>query len=195
MEQDLRPIIAKNIATLRIGHHMTQIELSEKLRYSDKAVSKWERAAAVPDVFVLKKLSEIFEVSVDYLLTEHEGEISPPPPPPETEKNPSAIAMLSFIGVWTLASLLFFLTWIFLPPAHWQIFIYALPVSLITLLVFSALWGNKKSTFFLLFLLIPTVLLSIYIALLSYHLWFLFVLIFPAELILTLCFNLNKKKK
>ncbi len=194
MEQDLRAIIAKNIASLRNSRRMTQFELSEKLRYSDKAVSKWERAAALPDVFVLKKLSEIFEVSVDYLLTEHEGE-TPPPPPPEAEKNPSVIAMLSFIGVWTLASLLFFMTWIFFPPAHWQIFIYALPASLITLLVFSALWGNKKSTFFLLFLLIPSVLLSLYIALLPYHLWFLFVLILPAEVILTLCFNLNKKKK
>ncbi len=194
MEPDLRQIIAKNIAMLRIGHHMTQFELSERLRYSDKAVSKWERAAAVPDVFVLKQLSEIFGVSVDYLLAEHEGE-GLPPPPPKTEKNLSAITMLSFIGVWTLAVVLFLMTWIFFPPAHWQIFIYALPVSLIVLLVFSAIFGNKKTTFLLLFLLIPSILLTLYIVFLPYRLWILFILTLPAEIILALCFNVTKRKK
>ncbi len=194
MEQDLRQIIAKNIATLRMGHHMTQFELSEKLRYSDKAVSKWERAAAVPDVFVLKQLSEIFRVSVDYLLSEHEGEALPPPPP-KTEKNRSVITMLSFIGVWTLAVVLFLMTWIFFPPAHWQIFVYALPASLITLLVFSTIWGNKKTTFLILFLLIPTLLLTLYILFLPYQLWVLFILALPAEIILALCFNVTKRKK
>ncbi len=194
MEQDLREIIAKNIATLRAGRHMTQFELSEKLRYSDKAVSKWERAAAVPDVFVLKQLSEIFEVSVDYLLEPHEGEPLPAPPP-KAEKNRSAITMLSFFAVWTLAVVLFLVTWIFFPPAHWQIFIYALPVSLITLLVFSGLWGNRRTTFLILFALLPSLLLTLYIIFLPYRLWLLFILALPAEIILTLCFNVTKKKK
>ena len=51
---------------------MTQLELGEALSYSDKAVSKWERGEAIPDAYVLKKLSAIFNVSVDYLLSEHD---------------------------------------------------------------------------------------------------------------------------
>ena len=47
---------------------MTQAQLAELLNYSDKSVSKWERAEAVPDAYVLKHMSEIFGVTVDYLL-------------------------------------------------------------------------------------------------------------------------------
>ncbi len=68
--QDLKPIIAKNIAELRKAASMTQIELATRLNYSDKAVSKWERGESIPDVGVLKEIADLFEVRVDYLLTE-----------------------------------------------------------------------------------------------------------------------------
>ena len=76
--KDLREIIAKNICALRTEANMTQLGLAELLNYSDKAVSKWERGEALPDVLVLKAIADHFGVSVDYLLTdEHrEGEYS-----------------------------------------------------------------------------------------------------------------------
>ena len=39
----LKVIIAANITQLRKENNLTQAELAEKLNYSDKAVSKWER--------------------------------------------------------------------------------------------------------------------------------------------------------
>jgi DNA-binding transcriptional regulator YiaG len=39
--EDIKPIIAKNITALRQNAKLTQIELAERLNYSDKAVSKW----------------------------------------------------------------------------------------------------------------------------------------------------------
>ena len=68
---ELKYNIAQNIYYLRTVNHMTQSELGEKLNYSDKAISKWERAEGMPDAFVLKQLSQLFNVSVDYLLSEH----------------------------------------------------------------------------------------------------------------------------
>ena len=65
---DIKAIIAKNITALRQNHKMTQIELAEKLNYSDKAVSKWERGESVPDISVLKQIADLFGVTVDYLL-------------------------------------------------------------------------------------------------------------------------------
>ena len=59
----LKPIIAKNIAELRIAKGMTQIELAEYLNYSDKAVSKWERGESVPDVAVLQKIAALFSAA------------------------------------------------------------------------------------------------------------------------------------
>ena len=65
---ELKSIIAKNIISLRQTTGMTQSELAEKLNYSDKAVSKWERNLSFPDVSSLPRLAEIFGLSVDELL-------------------------------------------------------------------------------------------------------------------------------
>ena len=42
--------IADNIAYYRKKMALTQLELAEKLNYSDKSISKWERAEGVPDI-------------------------------------------------------------------------------------------------------------------------------------------------
>ena len=57
--------IAKNITELRRAHGLTQAALAEKLDYSDKSVSKWERAEGLPDVICLKRIADLFGVTVD----------------------------------------------------------------------------------------------------------------------------------
>ncbi len=47
---DVKEVFAQRLVTLRKNAGLTQLQLAEKLNYSDKAVSKWERAEAVPDV-------------------------------------------------------------------------------------------------------------------------------------------------
>ena len=56
------------ISTLRKEKGMTQLELSEQMGVTDKAVSKWERDLSYPDINSIPKLAEIFEVSVDELM-------------------------------------------------------------------------------------------------------------------------------
>lgn len=56
------------IASLRKEKRMTQIELAEKMGVTDKAVSKWERDLACPDVSTLPKLAEVFDINVDELM-------------------------------------------------------------------------------------------------------------------------------
>jgi len=68
--ENLRLIIARNITELRREAGLTQLELAEKLNYSDKAVSKWERAESVPDIAVLKAVADLFGVTVDELISE-----------------------------------------------------------------------------------------------------------------------------
>lgn len=69
--QNLKPIIAKNISNLRQNNNMTQGDLATKLNYSDKAVSKWERAESVPDIAVLKQIADLFDVTLDYLVSDN----------------------------------------------------------------------------------------------------------------------------
>ena len=71
--QNLKPIIANNISSLRQVRNMTQSDLASKLNYSDKAVSKWERAESMPDVAVLKEIADLFSVTLDYLVTDNES--------------------------------------------------------------------------------------------------------------------------
>ena len=67
--EDLKIIFAQNLIMLRKQMQLTQIELAEKINYSDKAVSKWERAGGMPDVDVLKQIADLYGVTVDTLLT------------------------------------------------------------------------------------------------------------------------------
>ena len=60
--------IGNRIADLRNEKRMTQSELAELLHISDKAVSKWENTDSCPDISLLPALSDIFEVSIDYLV-------------------------------------------------------------------------------------------------------------------------------
>ena len=56
------------IAAARREKQMTQKELAEALHVSDRAVSKWERAAGFPDVSLLEPLADALGLSVLDLL-------------------------------------------------------------------------------------------------------------------------------
>ncbi|MBQ5601335.1 MAG: helix-turn-helix domain-containing protein, partial [Clostridia bacterium] len=60
--------IGKTIAALRKKNKMTQSALAEQLGVSDKAVSKWENGQGYPDIVLFPVLSEIFGVTIDYLM-------------------------------------------------------------------------------------------------------------------------------
>ena len=51
-EEQLRANIAKNITELRKASNITQADLAEKLNYSDKSISKWERGDGVPEIMI-----------------------------------------------------------------------------------------------------------------------------------------------
>ena len=57
--EELKDIIAHNLVAYRKAAGLTQAEIADKLNYSDKAVSKWERGEGMPDVAVLKTLADI----------------------------------------------------------------------------------------------------------------------------------------
>ncbi len=65
-----REIIASNITFLRKRAGLSQLELAEKIQYSNKNISKWEKAETTPSVFTLKRLAEIFGITVDMLVSE-----------------------------------------------------------------------------------------------------------------------------
>lgn len=59
---------ADKLIRLRRKNGMSQEELAEKLGVSRQAISKWEGLLSVPDLQNVLKISELFNVSTDYLL-------------------------------------------------------------------------------------------------------------------------------
>ena len=58
----------ERIKQLRKEKGLTQSQLADLLGVTDKAVSKWEIGETNPDISLLPKMSEIFNVTLDYLL-------------------------------------------------------------------------------------------------------------------------------
>ena len=69
-DEKLKRQIGANIAAYRKNAGLTQAGLAEKLNYSDKAVSKWERGDSIPDVLTLMALAEQFDITVGDLLVD-----------------------------------------------------------------------------------------------------------------------------
>ena len=94
-----REVLAKNLIKYRKYAGLTQQDLAEKLNYSDKTVSKWERAEGTPDIFVLKQIADIYDIKVDLLLSES----------PEKKPKTKRIKNIKRIIIMTLATLLVWL--------------------------------------------------------------------------------------
>ena len=191
--EDLKVVTASNIINLRTAAGMTQLELAELLSYSDKSVSKWERAEAVPDAYVLKKMSEIFGVTVDYILSTHE-EWKPKPAKKETSYSSGMITAISIIGIWSLALLVFIILWL-ADMIVWLPFLYAIPLSLITFLVLNSVWKKGKNNYYIIAALILSIVLTIYVTFIKYNWWQLFLLLIPAGLVVFLSSRIKKRKK
>lgn len=192
--QDLKSVIAKNIADLRRASSMTQIELATRLNYSDKAVSKWERGESIPDVTVLKEIAELFGVKVDYLLTEEHSSAAPEELTPTKRRNRLIISLLSISLVWLIATFIFVCTGIALPghAGLWLVFVYALPVTAIVALVFNSMWGVRRRNFLIITALVWSILLSAYLTHPAGLMWMVFLLGIPAQLIIVLWSRLGK---
>lgn len=60
--------MVKNLRLLREEFGLSQQKLADMLNISQQAIFKYEKTSNEPDITTLIKLSEIFNVSVDYLI-------------------------------------------------------------------------------------------------------------------------------
>lgn len=177
---EMKGIFAANLSSLRSQRGWTQVELGEKLNYSDKTISKWERGESIPDAAILKEISRLFGVSLDTLLTDHEGKDPDHWEENKVQKNqkknkdkkksahqrlmelPSLerkhanakhllISTVSVSGMWLLAFGALIITWAVTGRLQWMIVAYTLPVMFILGIVFESVWGEKRLIWNLIF--------------------------------------------
>lgn len=192
---DFKRIVAENITKLRTSRGMTQAQLGEQLNYSDKSVSKWERGESLPDVYVLKTIADLYGVTVDWLLSEHDVEEAAPSS--EEEEKPRRysrrfVTLTVIAGIWALAVLIFVILWI-LGSVNWIIFIYAVPVTMITMLVLNSVWGTRTNNLYIISAMVWGILCSVYLAFLDRNWWQLFLIGLPAQIIIILAFSIRNR--
>jgi transcriptional regulator with XRE-family HTH domain len=202
--EQLKNIIGINISAHRKRCGLTQAGLAEKLNYSDKAVSKWERGESVPDVMTLVALADQFEISIDELVTD------PNALPDQTTKVQHAMGMvvektlkrkankniilgLSSILVWFVA-LLFYVV---LASFGWEqgalAFLYAIPANAIVLLSLRSAWRDFRWNKACISTIVWGCLLSIHATVMviwNVNLWRIFLLGIPGQAAIFLWFRM-----
>ncbi|MDD4154579.1 MAG: helix-turn-helix transcriptional regulator [Bacilli bacterium] len=191
-ENEFKKIVAENIAHYRKNMGLTQLQLAEKINYSDKAISKWERAESLPEVYVLQQLATLFGVTLNDFLT-----VGRKPRQSLTTKARVLISILSAGIVWLVATVIFVLANLIDPNIAfpmWLVFIYAIPASSIVLLVFSLIWGNNRLSFGFVTFLAVGLTLSIYLSLFQNypHIWYIFISLVPIEILAMFWFIFRK---
>ena len=201
--------LGTNIGMYRKRCRMTQANLAEKLNYSDKAVSKWERGESLPDVLTLIQLAELFGVTVDVLLTD------PNALPEKTgvvekvmgkavektlkrKANKSIILNLSTLLVWFVALLVFVVLSSVGIPKSWVSFFYAVPIDAIVRLSLRSAWRDFRWNQTLVSIIVWGTLVSLYMTFLLFcneSVWKIFLLGIPGQMAIYLWFRMYGKPR
>lgn len=205
-DEKLKKRIGTNISAYRKQAGLTQVGLAEKLNYSDKAVSKWERGESVPDVLTLVLLAEQFEVTVNDLLAD------PDALPEETgavqqamdhvvqktlkrKADKNIILMLSSLLVWFVATLIFVVVSSFDIPYSWLAFFYAVPANAIVALSLRSAWQDFRWNRAYISAIVWGALVAIYataLVLAKLNLWKIFLLGVLGQIAIFLWFRMFK---
>ncbi len=197
---DIKENLAKNLILYRKAYNLTQVELAEKLNYSDKAVSKWERAEAVPDLVVLKQIADIFNITIDKMLHPPVDKIEKPHK--NISKLRAIICASATVFVWLIAVCCFsFISLIFPSITEtWIFFIYAIPISFGVLLCFTYVWGKNLWNSIFASLLCWSFILAVYLSVyvftdfLPQNLWMIFLIGIPLQILVIFLFFYRKIK-
>lgn len=88
--------LSEKLYSLRRKQGLSQEALAEKLDCSRQVISKWENGTTTPDAEMLQKYSELFGVSIDYLVKE---DIEKPTSVQQTWKNDGNKKLLGILGL------------------------------------------------------------------------------------------------
>lgn len=188
--------IATNLVILRKNAGLTQLEFANKLNYSNKAISKWEKGESIPSVETLEQICLFFNITLNDLTSEIPYDAK------KKEKNLSKLSAnkviiicMLIVATWFISTILFVYDKIINDTSNFMYFLWALPSSLLITLIFNYLWENKKSIYPLVSLLIWSLLLCIHLQFLSYNLWAIYIIGIPLQIAVILWSQLNKYKK
>lgn len=196
MEEEKRKRqLGKNMVSLRKRYGMTQAMLAQKLNYSDKAVSKWERGESMPDLLTLMQIAELFGTTTDELLKdpnalpENTGRVEKAMEKAvektlKRKADKGTILILCSMLTLFVATLAFVITSTLALPYGWLAFLYAIPADAIVLLSLLSAWHDFRWNQTLASVILWGSISSIYLSLLLFagkNIWSVFLLGIPSQ--------------
>lgn len=191
--------IANNIAELRKMNHMTQQDLAEKLNYTDKAISKWERGESTPDIESLSALAKMFNLTVDDLLNEtFDKEQTLRKEKIRLSKSISKIA-LGVLTIWLIGTVVFVYNVIRnnIPNGLWMSFIWPIPASSLLVAIVAFLRKYKMVISIAASITLWTGLMAIFLQILAMggNIWIIFLVGVPLQAIIIITYWINSEGK
>ncbi len=192
--KDFKEILVENLINLRKSNKLTQLELSEKIGYSDKAISRWEHGEVLPDVLTLKNLADIYGVPFNSLFEEGLN-VKKEQTKHAQNGNKIIISLLSIVSVWALMVLLFIAIKLRAGSNAWQLFVLGVPLSCLLAMIFNSIWGTKKYAFIFASLLLWSLFAYVYLQFIRLNVWMIFILGLPIQAVILLTYKLKRTKK
>ena len=190
--ENINEVVKNNLVELRKKRGLTQLELAEKINYSNKAVSRWENGEVTPDLETLNKLAKIYDVPLASIIQKN-GIRKDAKANQISNANKIVIALLGVVLVWFIAIITYVSIKLIYNIDYWQIFVWAVPLSFVVTVVFSLMWWKKPMSVAVISGLVWTLLTAIYVQLLPYNLFFIYSIGIPVQVALILWLFIKKK--
>lgn len=194
----VKETVRENLIKLRKEHKYTQMELAEKIGYSDKAISRWETGEVNPDIETLETLAKLYGVDITVFFSEY----SPEQHRAEVARDAQlgrkiAVWILMGVALWYVGIMLYIYSSTFVADStrSWLIFIWLVPLTFILCSVMNRLWGNAVMGIIFSSLLCWSLLAAIYLHFLKYNLYLLFISGVPIQMAILILDYMKRKAK
>jgi len=197
--ENINEHVSKNITLLRKENKWTQQDLADKLNYSDKTISKWERGESTPDIEMLCKVAEIFNVDLDYLVTEHtENDIKKHQNDSQIRIRNILILIMMCVAVYLIAAIIFVYATLRDPnnaKRFWVTFLMAVPICALISNLYARRMHKWLMRLISVSIFVWTIIASVYCGSLTLgqnNFWLLFLIGIPIQAAICLFFFWRK---
>ena len=192
-------MLSENIKTIRKSKGLSQEELAVKVNVVRQTVSKWEKGLVVPSAETIKKIADYFQVSTDFIFTEHPDDFQIKKSNEDDNKKKITIIALFASFIWCIAIVVYVAS-IFNNKSYnnpyWRVFLWAVPATFLsTTILIHRIFKDYKAETITGSLFVWTILLAAFFSFIDEGIyWYLFIIGIPIQISIILIYQLNKNK-
>ena len=195
---NIKETVRTNLVKLRKEHKFTQMELAEKIGYSDKAISRWETGEVNPDIETLDKLADLYGVDISVFFSEYSTKEYKAKTFRENQLGRKiAVWILMVVAVWYIGIMVYIYSNTFKmdESRSWLVFIWLVPITFLLCAMVNVKWGNQIFGIIFSSLLCWSLLTAVYLQFLEYNVYLLFISGVPVQVAIFLLAYMKMKKE